>query len=100
MTIYLRYKIFLFFVLCLFPLFSIVTKPAFAASTVMGFLPSTGSYSQPFTVNLVIDGHGDTFNAAQATITPSSNLVVKDVMLGDCNFSFLITPGITNLSFE
>src|SRR5258708_18625126 len=72
---------------------------ALAANTTIGPSPEIGSYGKPFTVNMVIDGHGEKFNAAQATVTLSSNLKVKDLTLGDCNFSFLHTPSAQDPSF-
>jgi hypothetical protein len=71
----------------------------YAASTTMGVTPPSGSYGQPFTVSVVIDGHGDKFNAAQATVTLSPALAIKDLILGDCNFSYLKTPSVQNPSF-
>ena len=71
----------------------------FAAETSMSFSPSSGSYGKPFTINLVLDGHGDKFNAAQATIKASSQVKVQDITLGDCNFSFITTPTSKDLSF-
>ncbi|MDE2588689.1 MAG: hypothetical protein KGL95_03365 [Patescibacteria group bacterium] len=88
----------LFIVLLIVPFFT--TTNAYAASTTIGFSPSNGTFDKPFTVNLVIDGNGDKFNAAEATITPSENLAVQDLTFGDCNFSFLKTPSIQNPSFE
>ena len=74
-------------------------KTTFAASSTIAASPDTGSYSAPFTVSLIIDGHGDKFNAAQATVTLSPALAIKDLTLGDCNFSFLKTPTVQNPSF-
>ena len=76
------------------------TPPAFAASTTLSVSPQSGSYGKSFPVSLVIDGHGDTFNAAKATVTLSNTLTVKDLVLGDCNFSFMTTPSAANPSFE
>lgn len=65
----------------------------------MELTPRTGSFGNPFPVRLVIDGHGEKFNAAQATVTLSPNLAVKDLTFGDCNFTYLRTPAIQNPSF-
>lgn len=86
-----------FFVFLLF--FAFGAQGVFASGATMNLSPQSGSYAKPFTVNLVIDGHGDKFNAAQATVTIPPNLAVKDLTLGDCNFSFLKTPSIENPSF-
>lgn len=66
----------------------------------MSFSPSSGSYAKPFTVNLMIDGQGEKFNAAQATVTVPDNLKVQEINLGDCHFSFLTTPTMEDPSFE
>lgn len=71
-----------------------------AAGAMMGVNPHSGAYGKPFTVSLVIDGQGEKFNAAEATITLPSGLAVKDLILGDCNFSFLKTPSVQNPSFS
>lgn len=51
------------------------------------------------TISLVIDGGGQAFNAAQSTVTVSSNLQVQTVTPGDCNFTFITTPTVNNLSY-
>lgn len=81
-------------------LFTFTCKEVIAANTIMEFFPKSGSYNKPFTIDLVIDGHGDKFNAAQSSVSVPSNLKIQDLVLGDCNFSFLKTPSIQNLSFE
>lgn len=81
--------------------FSLVFVPqSFAAQTVMEVIPKGGSFDKPFPISIMIDGNGDVFNAAESNVTLSSNLSVKDVTLGDCNFSYLTTPNIQNLSFS
>jgi len=92
-------KILSAFVISFIILFVFTVRSSFAASTTIGFSPKTGSFGKPFTVDLVIDGHGDKFNAAEATVTPSSSLAIKDLSLGDCNFSFIKTPSEQNPSF-
>jgi hypothetical protein len=81
-------------------LFFIPIQSSYAADASMGFTPSSGSYGKPFKASLVIDGHGEKFNAAGATVKLPSQLKVKDLVLGDCNLSFLTTPTEKNLSFE
>jgi hypothetical protein len=76
------------------------TQPALAAGASIGFTPQKGSYDKPFKINLVIDGHEEKFNAAGATVKLPSQLKVQDLVLGDCNLSFLTTPTAKNLSFE
>lgn len=81
---------------------SIVTiKAVYAATTVMTLSPTNGTYpvNVPFSVSIVINGNGDRFNAAQATVTLSSNLSIQSLFLEDCNFAFINTPTILNPSF-
>jgi hypothetical protein len=81
--------------------FSLAAQRAFAASTVMSVNPNSGSYTigSMNHIDLIIDGHGDIFNAAKATLTLSGNLSVSDLTLGDCNFSFVQTPSTADPSF-
>jgi hypothetical protein len=80
--------------------FSLAASQVSAANTLMQINPSSGSYDSQFTVNLVIDGQGDVFNAAKADVIMPLELKIKDLVLGDCGFSFLSTPSIINPSFE
>lgn len=71
--------------------------------------PSSGTFpiGQQFSVNLVINGGGQTFNAAQANVSISGNLSLLALTLtppesGGCNFTFVNqnkTPTATNPSF-
>lgn len=80
--------------------FVLAIQPAFATNAAtISFSPSTGTYSKQFTVSAVVDGGGQTFNAAQVAVSLSSNLSIQNLILGNCNFSFLTTPTITNPSF-
>jgi hypothetical protein len=75
----------------------------------MNISPTTGSVvvGQQFTISLVIDGGGQTFNAAGADITVSSNLSVQTLNIvppasGGCNFTFVNankTPKVSDPSF-
>jgi hypothetical protein len=78
-----------------------VTPAAYAASGTMSITPYTGSHTlgTSFSVDLVIDGKGDAFNAAKATVAVSSGLQINNLILGDCNFSFIKTPTTTDPSF-
>src|SRR5260221_6385566 len=80
-------------------LLTISNREAYAANTTIGLSPSTGSFGKSFKVDLVIDGHGDRFNAAQAKVDVLSNLAIQDLVLGDCNFSSLKTPSTQDPSF-
>src|SRR5947209_20054927 len=76
------------------------TGQAFAANGTIKVSPGNGTYANSFTINMVIDGGGQSFNAAQAAIKLSQNLAVKDITLGNCNFSFIKTPSVDDLSFS
>lgn len=93
-------KIIFTFCFSFFLAFGLFTQQVYAASTIMGVTPQSGSFSGPFTVSLQIDGHGDSFNGAQATVTVSSSLAIQDLSLGNCNFSFTKTPSSSDPSFQ
>jgi len=63
--------------------------------------PDKGNYSegQTFTTSIVVDGEGTAFNAAKVSITPSKNIQIQDITLGDCDFAFVNTPTFNNPSF-
>lgn len=71
--------------------------------------PSTATIiaGQAFNVNIVIDGGGQAFNAAQSIVTVSSNLLIQSVTItasdsGGCNFIFVNrskTPTTADPSF-
>jgi len=92
-------KAFLAFLLSLFVLVAIAPHKVNAASATINTNPQSGVFDKPFIVNFVIDGHGERFNAAQATVSISSGFAIQDLVLGDCNLSFLKTPSIQNPSF-
>jgi hypothetical protein len=96
---YVMRKVFFASFIYLLILSTLNVQNVFAADTTIAPSPSKGSFNKPFSVNMVIDGHGDKFNAAQAKVNISSNLIVQNLTLGDCNFSFLHTPSIENPSF-
>lgn len=82
-------------------LFFLLPLPqAYAANGTIMLSPEKGSFDKPFKITLTIDGNGEKFNAANATITMPTNIKIKDLVLGDCNLSFLTTPNAKNLSFE
>jgi VCBS repeat-containing protein len=74
---------------------------AYASAASMSVSPSsdTKRVGEVFSVDVVIDGKSESFNAAKASVAVSSSLQVENVLLGDCDFSFITTPSITNLSF-
>lgn len=93
-------SLFFLFILCIFLGFTFSVPLASAqGNATIQFSPSNGSFSKEFNVSLVVNGEGERFNAAQATVTISQNLSVQNLTLGNCNFSFLTTPSIANLSF-
>jgi hypothetical protein len=73
---------------------------AFAAGTVLGIAPASGTFEKPFKAAIIIDGHGDIFNAAESTVVLSEGLKVKDISIGDCNFLFTHKPTTKDLSFR
>lgn len=75
-------------------------QPSQAATTTMVITPSGGEQGSRFKVDLLIDGHGERFNAAEAKVTVSDSLVIEDLTLGDCGFSYLTTPSIVDPSFQ
>jgi hypothetical protein len=93
----MRKRVFVF-LFSLFLLFLSV-QSSFAAGATIVLSPQSGSFGKAFRIDLVIDGQGDKFNAAQSNVDLSSNLKVDDLVLGDCNFSFLHTPTGQNPSF-
>lgn len=73
-----------------------------AGNGTIGVNPKDGSSyetGKSFIIDMIIDGKGDSFNAAKATVIISSSLQVNDLILGDCNFSFIQTPQATDPSF-
>lgn len=87
-------------VLCTPCLILLATPTSVYAGTI-NLSPSSGSFqpNRPFAVDVVIDEKEYAFNAAQATVTLSDNLSVSDVVLGNCDFSFIKTPSVQNPSF-
>ncbi len=72
----------------------------------IGASPASASaiVGSPFSIDIVVDGGGQAFNAAQATVTVSPNLSVTGLSItplasGGCNFTYTQTPTITNPSF-
>lgn len=56
----------------------------------------------PFTVDVLVDGGGQAFNAAQATVSVSPNLSVTNLTnpsSNPCNFVYAQTPTTSDLSF-
>lgn len=78
-------------------------------SATINIAPPTGSVAPntQFSVDVVLDGGGQAFNAAQATVNISSNLTLQAVTItpvdsGGCNFTFAnqsSTPSVSNPSF-
>lgn len=89
--------------------FTLFQHASSTKTAIMLASPYTGTYqlNQPFTVDIIADGGGQSFNAARATVTISSNLTVQSISFppatsGGCGFIFPntnATPTITNPSF-
>lgn len=85
------------------------SKAAVNPTATISAVPSTGTFAvgQQFTVNIVIDGHGQAFNAAESVVSVSNNFTVNNLAFvspssGGCNFTFInqaSTPSVTNPSF-
>lgn len=66
--------------------------------------PSTQNVTagSSFNVNVVVNGGGQEFNAAQATVNVSSNLTVNNLhnpTTNACNLQYTLTPSASNPSF-
>ena len=78
------------------------SSPVLAAGTAtITASPATGTYKvgDTFNVDVVVDGGGVTFNAAQSNVCLNSNIIIKSVTPKDCNFAFVSTPSASNLNF-
>ncbi|HZU75627.1 MAG TPA: putative Ig domain-containing protein [Dehalococcoidia bacterium] len=77
------------------------TPPSSNPTGTLLMYPSTGSYhvGDTFSVTLYAFGNGQTFTAAGATVTVTSNLSIVGLYAGNCNFSYSTTPSASNLSF-
>ena len=90
-------------------LLSLIQQAASVKTATINTSPSSGTFSvnQEFSIDLVIDGGGQAFNAAQATVVVSGNLSVKALTItatssGGCNFTFVNqnkTPTASDPSF-
>jgi len=72
-----------------------------ASSATMAISPSTGTFNvgDSVTASLVIDGGGQAFNAAQATVNVTGPAIVQSLTPGDCGFSFAQAPTTSDPSF-
>jgi hypothetical protein len=80
---------------------ALLTGKAFAANATLTADPSSGSYStvQEFQVDVKINGGGLLFNAAKSTVSISPSVKLQQLTIGDCNFSFVRTPTLSDPSF-
>ncbi len=63
---------------------------------------SSPTVGVPFTADIEVNGNGQAFNAAQATVTISSNLAiigVRNPSSSACNFQYTQAPSVGNPSF-
>ncbi len=108
----------LFFFILTIPVISLLTSqkqdirqnaaPTGPTATIKA-TPGSGSVvtGQTFKVDIVVDGGGQTFNAAQAHLTLSNNLIIQSVTSvpqasGGCNFTYVnqgLTPTVAHPSF-
>jgi hypothetical protein len=70
----------------------------------IGILPSSSNefVGSPFSVDVVVDGAGQEFNAAEATVGVSSNLTINSISIPStipCNFVYTQTPTVSDPSF-
>lgn len=110
--------IFLLFLVMTIPVITLITSrptqveqqaETVDSTATMTVNPPAGNFikDQDFTVSLIINGGGQTFNAAKADIEVSPNLTVKSLTItppasGGCNFTFVNTnktPKVSDLSF-
>lgn len=87
------------FILCFVVHGSPVSALAKTAKIYVSPASSNVKTSQEFQVGIYIDGGGQNFNGAQATVTLSPGLSVQSIEPGDCNFTYLVTPSVANPSF-
>jgi len=72
-----------------------------ASSATMAISPSTGTFNvgDIVTASLMVDGGGQAFNAAQATVNVTGPATVQSLAPGDCGFSFAQAPTTSDPSF-
>ena len=82
-------------------LFIIFSLKANAAGGSIVLSPVSGSFSagSTITTEVKIDGGGIPFNAAKATVKLQPNQNIQDLIIGNCDFSFIKTPTISDPSF-
>ena len=79
-----------------------ITNPP--SPVTIGAAPASASavVGDPFSIDVVIDGGGQEFNAAEATVTVSANLSVTGISTpatNPCNFVYTDSPATTDPSF-
>ncbi len=91
----------IFILIIIFLLLSIYRGSVSAAGGSISVSPDSGSHSvgQIFTVSIVIEGGGQEFNAAKATLKVSPALYTQNLTIGDCGFAFVKVPTKTDPSF-
>ncbi len=82
----------------------VTTTPTPTPTPFIGVSPSSATVSAgtPFNVDVIVDGGGQAFNAAQATVAVSSGLSVTGLhnpSSNACNFQYTQTPSVSNPSF-
>lgn len=94
-------KIIIAFFAITFFIFLFSNQNAFAVSGNISVSPQSGSYSigDIYSAKITINGGGTPFNAAKASISTSQTLRVTELTMGDCDFAFVKTPTISDISF-
>lgn len=77
------------------------TPTPLPATATINASPVSGTLiiNSPTTVTVTVNGGGQAFNAAQATVATSSNLTVTNLTNGNCNFTYTQTPTAADPSF-
>lgn len=78
------------------------TATVYASAASIRVAPSSNNLQvgNTYTVDVKVQGDGQAFDTASATVTASSNLTVNSVILGNCGFSFVKTPIVSDLTFK
>lgn len=80
---------------------STITPTPLPATATINATPTNGTLviNNPTTVAVAVNGGGQAFNAAQATVAVSNNLTVTNLTNGNCNFTYTQTPTAATPTF-
>lgn len=92
---------FFFALTAIFLLTFFTASSTYAASGSILVIPNTGTHTSGsiISASVKIDGGGTLFNAAKATVTLNPKVEINNLTLGDCGFSFIKTPTVSDPSF-